>query len=259
MNQLVCVFFISCSTVLYSMEYVSLDCVKPGQLRYTQANVASKAKRLGRTARRFDNGKSSIDKSGALPVIKSVVGFILVDGHHHFLAAKQMRDKTVPVRCIADLSDLTIAELYHYAFKNNYIYPVTLQGQMVDVPTSGWFEWEDMQDDPNRLFASLTALKCAKDSSGKIIAFRDPNAAADPQYPLWVKRTWNKIENAFIEFKIADALYRAGLTYAYSMGTNPNDPLLAAFIEKARKALFDNPIQVLELLYPRKLFKEICL
>ena len=107
-----------------------------------------------------------------------------------------------------------------------------------------------MIEDPNRLFAAITAWKCTQQND-KICGFRDICAQNDPYYPLWIKKMWKKIELAFIEFKIATQLYNSKIVYSYEMGTDPNNKLIVQLIERAREILHHNSIDSLDLIYPR--------
>lgn len=216
-----------------SKTYISIALLSPGQIRFTQANVQTKAAKLSRSKGHYDNGNSSIEITNAIPVVLGPDNLIvLVDSHHEYLAAQKIGDTTVPVRVIDDLHDLNRSDFFERAQANNYIYPFGFMGDLIPMPATGWYSWHQMQDDPNRLFATFTAWKYA-DGKG----FKDPNAQEDPLYPLWVKHINEKVRLAFIEFKIATILYQAGLQYDYAWGTNPNDERVAHFTEQARYVL----------------------
>lgn len=213
--------------------YISLDLLSPGQLRYTTQNVQTKAKKQLKTHFYFDNGQSSLNISDAIPVILGPNNLIiLVDSHHEYLASRSIGDTTVPIIVKDDLSRLSREEFYTVAQDKNYIYPYDILGKKIPLASTGWYKWSDMVDDPNRLFASLSALKCTGDNCTK-----DPNASEIPHHPLWIKQLNKKFELAFIEFKIATALYEAGLEYDYNWGTNPNSKKLLEFTERARLVL----------------------
>ncbi|MEX0940742.1 MAG: ParB-like protein [Candidatus Babeliales bacterium] len=244
-KYLLLLIFFSCFDWILSEEtilkkdmkkYISITELSPGQLRFTRKNVATKAKKLMQTKGQFDNAKSSLSIQDAIPIILGPNGLkILVDSHHECLAAQQNKDITVPVRVIDDLSNLDTQEFFKTALERNYIYPFDRMKRLVLMPMEGWYTWDQMQDDPNRLFASITAWKYKNPEEGT----KDPNASEDPEYPLWVKKLWKKVELAFIEFKIASVLYEAGLEYDYKWGVNPNSEKLLEFTEKARAVLAD--------------------
>jgi hypothetical protein len=215
-------------------QYVPIHELSPGQLRFTKVNVDTKAKKLARSKGQFDQGRSSLDTKDAVPVILGPEGLIiLVDSHHELMAAKKVGDETAPITVVDDLRHLSREEFFTQAVAKNYIYPYNRLGTIVAMPATGWYAWDQMEDDPNRLFASLTAWKCTDETTGT----KDPNASEDPDYPLWVKKLKERVKIAFIEFKIATVLYKAGLEYQYSWGTNPNSRQLLEFTNHARAAL----------------------
>lgn len=213
--------------------YVNIELLSPGQLRYTIQNVQTKAKKSQKTLHRFDNKRSSLAIGRAIPVILGPDNLIvLVNNYHEYLAAKSLEDLTIPIEVKDDLRTLSRREFYNTAQSKNYIYPYDKMVNEIQLPKKGWYTWEQLKDDPNRLFASLTALKCTGDECTK-----DPNASELPHYPLWIKQLEKKFELAFIEFKIATLLYQAGLYYDYEWGLNPNSPQISEFTERARLVL----------------------
>lgn len=217
-----------------SKLYVPITILSPGQLRFTQQNVDTKAKKLMKSKGIHDNGKSSLSLNDAVPVILGPDNLlILVDSHHELLAAKTIGDETAPIEVKDDLSNLSKEEFFKVAKEKNYIYPFDKIGNEVSMPDQGWFKWDLMEDDPNRLFASLVAWKYYEINKG----YRDPNASEDPEFPLWRKNLNEKVKLAFIEFKIATILYKAGLEFNYNWGVNPNSEIIKEFTEKARKVL----------------------
>lgn len=216
--------------------YIPITQLSPGQIRFTQPNVDAKSIKLMKTKGHYDNGNSSISDKDAIPIVLGPDGLkIVIDNHHELLAAKKNGDITVPIEVKDDLSHLNRSDFFKEAQEKNYIYPVDLAGNIVFPPAFGWYTWEQMQDDPNRLFVAFTAWKCVDENTGS----KDINALQDPEYPLWVKKLQEKVKLAFIEFKMATVLYKAGLTYEYAWGTNPNSENILAFTEKARAALKD--------------------
>jgi hypothetical protein len=235
-----------------SKMYVPIVLLSPGQIRFTQTNLDTKAAKLSRSKRQYDNGNSSIEAINPIPVVLGPDNLIvLVDSHHECMAAQKVGDTTVPVQVVDDLRHLNRLAFFKEAQANNYIYPFDFMGDLMPMPETGWYTWNQMQDDPNRLFAAFTAWKC---SNGKWA--KDPNATQDPTYPLWIKKAHEKVKIAFIEFKMATALYQAGLRYDYAWGTNPNDGRVAQFTEQARsvlvKALNEGRISPFDLI-PEKL------
>lgn len=229
--------------------YHPIDQINPGQLRYTKVNVTTKKMKLEKNKQQFDHRHSSLSVVDRLVVVKGPkeIGYVLIDGHHEYLACKALGDITLPIFVLEDLSALSAKEFYAYAFENNFIYPVSISGEL-QYPKKGWFSWGELVDDPNRLFASISALHCVKKKDNSLVYFKNPNATERPKFPLWIKRAWKKIEIAFIEFKIANQLYKHGIHYQYEMGANPNSLEVEALIEKARNILTQDPVGNLELL-----------
>ncbi len=239
--------------VIDSKMYIPIALLSPGQIRFTQANVDTKAVKLSRSKGHYDNGNSSIEAINPIPVVLGPDNLIiLVDSHHECLAAQKIGDTTAPVLVVDDLRHLNRLAFFKQAQANNYIYPFDFMGDLIPMPETGWYTWSQMQDDPNRLFAAFTAWKCG--NNGKWA--KDPNATQDPAYPLWIKKAHEKVKIAFIEFKMATVLYQAGLRYDYAWGTNPNDERVAQFTEQARsvlvKALDEERISSFDLI-PEKL------
>jgi hypothetical protein len=231
--------------------YIDINSLSPGQLRYTQVNVNTKANRLKQSNKTYNNGTSSMPISSAIPVILGPNNLVVaIDSHHEFLAAKKIGDTNVPIEVKDDFSHLTKKEFFEEAKLKNYIYPYDKIGNLIPMPKENWYTWDAMQDDPNRLFAAFTALKGIPKNYHK-----DPNAMEEPKYPLWKKNLTQKVLLAFIEFKIATILYKNNLIYNYNWGTNPNSKENQKFTEEARKilnqALYDGSIPNFELIKPK--------
>jgi hypothetical protein len=234
--------------------YVPIETLLPGQLRFTQANVDTKAKKLSARKQAFDNGKSSIPDTEPIPVIIGPGGLrILKDSHHELLVAKKVGDTTAPITVVDDLSNLSREDFFNTAQEANHIYPVDLQGNSVAMPKEGWFSWNMMVDDPNRYFAAISAVKCPDEKHEGFSEGKNNN------YPLWVKRLWEKVKLAFIEFKISTALNKAGIKYTYNMGDDLSKEPLASLVEQARLALAKKEYAVagLDLIPTKMQIKEI--
>lgn len=228
--------------------YLAMQMITPGQLRISSKRVAEKfASSQKKGGLRFDNGKSALDISEALPVIKAPFGYVLVDGHHEFMANRALEGTTVPVKLVDDLS-ASGDTFWDVAFEKGYVYPFTVKREK-KIPVN----FDQLEDDPNRFFAGvIIARKCAKEG-------QSANDTIGAEFPVWIKIGK---DIPFIEFMIADALSKAGITYDYRMGDLPPQE----FIEKARAALVDavnqakkngTPLKDLKIIPQRTKFDQI--
>ncbi len=221
--------------------FVKIKEIHPGQSRFSQENVDEKVKKFIKDGNvilkkegpqfKYSNNRSVLPKKEALPVVNSPVGLLLIDGHHHVKASLQVGAKIVPVKIIEDMSRLTEAEFWKVAEQKGWIYPVDLQGKWVIPPKN----FSQLENDPNRYFASITALKISK--KGK---------KSGPDHPLWIKQGK---DTPFIEFKIADAMYRKGLLYRSDMNKTQRKELE----EQVREVLNREPIQGVEVVTEQSL------
>ncbi|MDF2578103.1 MAG: hypothetical protein K0S74_1587 [Chlamydiales bacterium] len=230
--------------------YIDYRMIHPGQLRYASRNVEDKiqiAQEKGdlewdSTHKKWiykqGQGLSIYPLNKALPIIKSVFGFVLVDGHHDLLASITVGAKTIPVKIIMDLSDLSEEDFWNKAEEMGLVYLYDLKGNKSAPPAY----FKQLQDDPNRYFAAIIARKYEKEA--------DVTGSQGADYPLWIKKGK---DIPYIEFKIADALWRANLIYSYKMGDNPP----VEFVEKARQVLIQAQIPGLRLVKERKHYTQV--
>jgi len=195
-----------------TVEYVEIQNIHPAQLRYSSKNVerkVKKAKKRGLAFRKegssnwsyaFNNGTSIIAPESALPIIKSPIGFVLIDGHHAILSSLALEATHVPIKEIADLSYLTEEEFWFEAEKHGWAYLYDLNGERHFPPKT----FSKLQDDSNRYFAAIAARKYPADGNTEM--------ATGLEYPLWIKVGK---DIPFIEFMISDALWSAGFVYKY--------------------------------------------
>lgn len=237
-------------------EYVSINNVEPGQLRYSSLNVQDILNKLlasgviavnddknstypYRNISNFNNGTAIYPISAALPVVKApnpagapgAFTYVLVDGHHSTISAlKTLGATTIPIYVVEDLSTLDCQEFYKTAIAKNYIYPYDLDGKFgCLLPKFKNPEtFTQMKDDPNRYFAAISARKCASTST--------PNSqSTGADYPLWIKVG---ADIPFIEFFISTLLNQHGLVYKNEWGNQ----VPVWFLRQARCILKQNPI-----------------
>jgi hypothetical protein len=235
--------FLLFSTVL-SGHFIEIKELRPGQHRYSSQNVEEKVEEAIRKGKvifdsdtdrfigKYASGKSLFRESEALPVIRACFGYVLVDGHHHVLMSLKMGVPEVPIKVVADLSQLIETEFWDEAERQGWAYLIDFSGQRRHPPR----EFCQLEDDPNRYFAALIARKYPNE--------KDLNFSKGAEYPLWIKLGK---DIPFIEFMISDALWAKGLAYQYEMGRNP-DP---SFIEEARDILLKTDIPGLRLIKQR--------
>lgn len=226
--------------LMSSTEIIYLDIseIFPAQLRYSSQNVKQKIEN------NIEQGKANWNKAqacwqidniptkNALPVVKAPFGYVLVDGHHDMLAYLALKAKQVPVRIVSNLSKISEEEFWEEAEKKGFAYLYDIHGNRKIPPR----DILQLQDDPNRFFAALSARKYPDPQNLKI------SFGAD--YPLWIKIGK---DIPFIEFQIADVLWKNGLIYQYQMG---ND-FSKEFAEKARQILFEAKIPGLRIVTER--------
>ncbi len=227
-----------------SYAYMELSQIFPSQLRYSSENVRAKINETQRAGGavwdeenaswvlKHDDGLSSLHLDDAVPVVKGPYGYYLCDGHHHILASMQFGAKTMPVKVIADLSALDETKFWEEMEKRGWAYPYNILGERATPP----MDFKRLQDDPNRYFAALIARKCPPGG--------DLRTSRGAEYPVWIKVGQ---DIPFIEFRIADALWKQGLRYEYSMGSNPPEQ----FIEESRRILKEANIPGLKIVPER--------
>lgn len=231
--------------------YLSIKEVFPAQVRYSYKNSLDKLvdkiakgdvqwnKKNKKWDCLYNNQTSTLSEKQALPVVKAPFGYVLVDGHHDVMASLYFDAITIPIKVIEDMSHYSSEELFwNGAEKRNFAYLLDLS-QNRRLPPK---HFENLIDDPNRYFASLTKQK--------IVVNEGKKESFGALYPLWIKKADTP---PFIEFKIADALCKGGHIYDYSMGKNP--PI--EFIEKARQILLDANILGLNLVQERKHYTQL--
>lgn len=242
--------------------YIPYTQLLPGQARYSskavQAKVHKYIKRGDATWNasvnswqgKFEHGKSIFPSSSALPVVRSPEGFVLVDGHHDVLASIYFNIPLIPITILDDLSHLDRQSFWAEAEKQGWAYLFTLikhnnapnntptiEVKRIEAPPATFGE---LIDDPLRYFASTTARKFRTSNE-------PPSLSLGAEYPLWIKIGK---DTPFIEFALADMLYKHGFVYAYADGTGDDMP--EKLVEQARKILVQNPVNGLRLVPERK-------
>lgn len=224
-----------------------MDCreIYPSQLRYSLKNVQEKVDLIQSSQDavwseeektwklRYNSGKGALDLDEAIPIVKGPFGYVLTDGHHHFLASLQFGAVTMPVKIIADLSSLDENAFWQEMEKRGWSYPYNILGERSIPPK----DFMLLQEDPNRYFAAIIARKCKADG--------DLSTSIGAEYPVWIKIGK---DIPFIEFLISDALWKQGLNYQYEMGNPPSEE----FVEEARRILLEAHIPGLRIV-PNKI------
>lgn len=224
------------------VKFISIDKIHPGQTRCSKQNAMDKAKKA---MAKKDNmwkhdGKSILSKKKALPVVKSCFGYVLIDGHHDVLASLQLNAKEIPIKIITDLSHLSKDEFWDEAEKQKWAYLYSMDGKKSYPP----MKFSELTDDPNRYFATITARKYTSNGNGSF-------SSKGAEYPLWIKVDK---DIPFIEFEIANALYKQNFIYnAEKMGNPPS----AEIFEQARKILLESNIRGLRVLSNKTHYQEI--
>ncbi|WP_420421965.1 ParB-like protein [Simkania sp.] len=225
--------------------FVSIHQVFPGQLRYANAVVEigiEKATEKGEVKWNEETGQwdlkhgvSLYGLSEALPVIKSPYGYVLIDGHHHFLLNLQFGGSLIPIQLEADYSDLSLEKYLHVATEKGYIHPYDHYGNKVEIPR----DFNELQNDPNQMFAVL----CRR----RYQSLTPESFSSGNEYPIWIKVGK---DIPFIEMRIAEALTRAGLIY----DGEEADP---DFYEAARQVIVEANIEGLRVIPTKTHYEEL--
>ncbi len=234
--------------------YTQISTLIPGQTRYSSRNVEEKIAALvksgdavfnqatGKWTFKYYDHLSAFPIHDSLPVVKTAFGYLLADGHHHVMSSLAIGAEWLPVHIIGDFSDLSFEELWLKAEKEGMAYLYQIDGTKAAHPPASFHE---LQEDPNRYFAAVAARKLPPDNL-------DMKISKGAAYPLWIKIGKDV---PFIEFKIADVLYRHHLTYAYEMGNNVDD--LVDFVEAARMILTEDSIPELKFVPSRTYYMDV--
>lgn len=227
------VFFLNCDLLFPAQARISNDIVIEKIAIAKAKQKIAWDEQKGKWELKYDGGRSIMSTQEAIPVVKAPFGFIPADGHHDILASLELGASAVPVRVIADLSLLPIAEFWQQAEENGWAYLYAIGGEK----TNPVDRFQNLVDDPNRRFAGIMARKYHPDGT-----------SSGAECPLWIK-----IEPGipFMEFKIADALWEKGVVY--SSAEEPS----VEFVEKARQILIEAQIEGLKVVPTRIHYSQI--
>lgn len=227
-----------------------LERLLPSQARYSSKNVEDKIINAlhkayisepapGTFKLYFDEGRSLYPSNQGLPVIDLNNGsYLLIDGHHSILASKQVGATTAFVR-VVEIAEHYPSQAFWAAMEEKGLtYLRNLGGEPCPPPTS----FDDLMDDPVRYFVTLA--RCKVDESLNI------KKARGYSYPLWLKIGKDV---PFVEFKIADHLYKHGFRVDYAEMENPNR--FESLVEQARTLLGQHPLPTFRMIYRRERFE----
>lgn len=234
------------NTDLSLVKYVPMELIRPAQHRYASMNVTDKIKRnenfgfhfdeRGEKIFHFDEGKSIYPEKNAIPAIEMPHGYILCDGHHSAMASFSLGCQTIPVRIFQTILHPLGEKFWLWAETSNFAYLVDMDGKRCPPPS----ELNQLQDDPLRYFAAITARKYENPMMQESFGY---------DYPLWIKIGK---DTPFIEMRIADKLRTHGFIYHY--GDEENN--LETLIEAARTILIADPIPNLKLLQNKEKYDQ---
>ncbi|MCC2646812.1 MAG: chromosome partitioning protein ParB [Rickettsiaceae bacterium] len=228
--------------------FVSLDWLRPTQIRKSSVSVANKlAKSKGIN---YNDGKSMLSIGEAIPVFKGHDGYLyLIDGHHSVLASIEAKAKTIPVLILDDLSDLEEEKFWEAAVAKNYAYLKDMNGNIHAPPKT----FSDLLEDSLKYFASITAFKCQPGQPLNALDYEN-----NIEHPLWIK-VGNSVP--FIEFIISNELYKNNFKFANQDRLNKEK--LNGKIEEARKILQNSSIDEIvflpyNIIDAKKIIKATC-
>lgn len=202
------IFLVFSFVVAEERFYVSTEEVFPGQVRIAKQVIEDKIVRSikqgmvvwdeeqGEWSLAHGGGKSFFSLAEAFPVVMTDSGYILVDGHHSYSVNVAFGGTLIPVKVIADFSDLSEEEFMKVGTEKGLLYPFDRYGNVSVLPK----DFLGLKDDANRYFARL--CKASFSPSGEFVK--------GVEYPIWIKIGK---DIPFIEMKIAEALWNAGLVY----------------------------------------------
>ncbi len=250
LGTLITLLMIPMTTIaMNKLRYIPYTQLHPGQHSFTSKEVAEKiAKALEKGHAAYNEqtaaytfshheGQSIFSSNDALPVVKkSDDCYLLVDGHHSVLASIKLGAKMICVKIINDLSKHKEHAFWEEAEQKGYAYLYPVDGE----PRIPPYRFKDMVDDPYRWLPHL--LK------GLVPADGDLKQYSGPKYPVWIKCGKGV---PFIEFAIARALRKGGISFSYS--TQLSD----AMVEDCRKILLEATICGLRVVPTRTLFSKL--
>ncbi len=230
--------------------YIPTDKVHPGQIRYSDSVVKQKVKEHIEAGKaswnpetqtwilKYSENTCLFPLSKALPVVNSPNGYVLVDGHHHYMTNLSLGGSTFPITVIANLSHMTPQEFQDYAEQKGWTHPYDVFGNRINLPKS----FQALKNDPNRNFATL-CKRTIKDPN-------HPEQSTGVDYPIWLKVGK---DIPFIEMKISEALWNEGLVYENQQNTKQYEK----FYEKARSAISRANIPGLRVNHSKTHYKDI--
>lgn len=223
--------------------FIHYNRIHPGQIRISQAYVDQRVQdtldksnaiedKNSKTGYKykFNDGQSVFDIKDALPIILAPepYKYVLADGHHELKASLKLGAQYVPVKVIADLSNILLKDFWPKAYSLSYAYPFNLDGKW-EIPPK---DFKKLVNDSNRHFATIISKIITSD--GKIIPHAEPGSYAE-KFPVWLKTA--RIN--FVEFAISDILRKNGFIYDdVKYKDNPDESM----VEKARLILGNNNI-----------------
>lgn len=239
--------------------YVDRSMIRPGQVRISHAGVQAKVKDainngLGNYTNQdqtlnnlFEQQNSIISENNALPVVIIHADgkdcFVLLDGHHDYLANRTWGCKFVPIEVKDDLRKVPTHELWNSLKAKGYVYATTLSGKELEqVPGS----FDDLEDDPYRYFVKVAMWEAKNPTTPFEQSKPGTKGLTAPLAVKWKDKKFNPLINStrainkpFVEFAVADLLYKYGKEYdfSYKDGDEKDMKKFQANVEKARSIL----------------------
>jgi hypothetical protein len=190
-------------------QFIDIGRLVPGQTRISiQRGREKVAKQVeydgfvvsdGEARPAFDDGRATVPLAVKKPVVLMPGGRALVlDGNHQLLASLLAGAERVPVDVVADMSDLGEDAFWERAGAEGWTYLNQMGGAPGSVAEASYTK---LDDDPLRMVMTEVALKAAV-IDGKTVY--EDSSRLDSR--VWVKLKGPTVD--FIEFKLADVLYR---------------------------------------------------
>lgn len=188
---------------LGEIDFVDPRQIRPGQFRYSIENVNRHLQDMAEenqlewdhTRRRWErHRKALLSLDEAVPVIRTDRGYLLLDGHHHVMAALYLRSRKFPVHVV---EDLTGRSQNYQARRIRELQLTNYRGLDGNWHRISWFS--RMQDDPLLMVVRRLRFRIVMKSDGHI-------RGSGSSFPVWIAFKGDP----YAELKIADALHAAG-------------------------------------------------
>lgn len=225
--------------ILQGSVFVPIEQLTPNKILFSFECAKMVFKDIGRCT--YDNGRSFLSLSQALPVILGPDDKIIVlAGHHRIKASLYGQAETVPVHVVADYSGLNTEQFIDTLLDNELMYPYDFYGNRLQLEE---MSWDRMENDSNIYFITLCCLPSQYNPS-----------PINSSYLLGILQG-NGYNVSVAKLKMARLLREQGFTYEEKIWENSPGPKIissAAYSLKKRKDQSIPGVKVYRKTYKRK-------